>query len=458
METLLKPIFRPLVECLKPESVVSIGRASDDVARGLLSVCENRQAKLHLVIMGELGVTGSGLVVHRGLALNALPKIERMDLVLMDGDPNWYSVFNALKLIEKKGQGFPCVLVANVGWPYGRRDCYLDPEVIPEVFRHPHKQQGVMPGENDLAEAGGMFADRHHAIYQNELKNGVLTAVEDFISESGLKLEWVTVPWPRGLGLLYPQELGRSNPGFAALVKDLSASETVAALIEELDMERNRVEGELQGVMAKMDGLEETYRVKVDELQKSMGEQVAKLKEAVSSGEKVEKELRGKLDKLQETVGGKERELAGMARRLATAEEERERGQRELQSRLDSAASEKNAEIAELRERLHEAETERDRRAAEVENIRRQLQEQVHALRDREAKYRHSQGRLQQLLGLTENLSIEIEKHLHSWTWKIGSGVLGPVRRLTGRENKPVESLRVSRTLRAFQAWKDAGP
>lgn len=472
MDHFFKLIIEPAASCLKPASVVKVGCASEDCAHDLLRLCEKNRATLHLIEkqpgldVAELEKKHeSHLVFHQSLALNALPEIERMDMVLMDGDPNWYTVFNALKLIEKRVQGFPCVLVASVGWPYGRRDCYLDPEVIPEAFRHPHKQKGVVPGENDLAEAGGMFADRFHAIYQNELKNGVLTAVEDFLRESEHKLLWVMVPWNHGLGLLYPEELGKTNPGFAALVGSLSASEPVAALIEELERDRNRVEAELQGMKAEIDGLEERCRVKVDDLQKTMGEQVARLKETVSSGEKVEKELRGKLETLQaqsgksrEQLGEKERELAGLSRRLAAMEEEREGARAELRSRLDSEISVKDAEIEQLRELLRGAEAERDRRAGEVDNMRKQLMDQSRLQKKMETDNRHLKGRLRQLLGLTENLSMEIEKHLHSWTWRIGSGVLGPVRRLAGRENKPVDSLRINRTLRAFQAWKDAGP
>ena len=59
------------------------------------------------------------------MSLDELPRLEKMDAVIIDGDHNWYSVYNELKLLARqveKGGPFPLSFVHDVGWPYGRRD------------------------------------------------------------------------------------------------------------------------------------------------------------------------------------------------------------------------------------------------------------------------------------------------------------------------------------------------
>jgi hypothetical protein len=460
MNRFCKPIIEPLVSAVMPKIIVGIGCAKDNDLQGLLRACGENVSKLHVVEPNLQFDSGkehdSRLVYHRSSALNAIPKIFGIDLVIMDSEPNWHSVFYSLKLIDKSaqknGRKFPCVLVHNVGWPYGRRDAYTDPETIPEAYRHPHQQKGVVPGENDLAETGGLFADRHHAIYQNELKNGVLTAVEDFQGEREKRLEWVTFPWPFGLGLLYPAELARSNPEFAAFVEALSVAPTVAALVEECEQARILAEVERQKLKAEMSVSLETYRVKMEELQKTTDEQITRLEEKACSAEKDESELRAKLEVLgaerrreQEGREKVEVELVDRSRKLEAMGEELGQAQTQLQS---------------LRSRLEKkGEAERARAdSAKWEQEARQLQARLKKfsgrLSKKEAEHRVCSARLGQLERVTESLSADIEKHLHSWTWKIGSGVLGSMRTILGRGRKPVEQLRIFQTLQAFRDWK----
>src|SRR5215471_4385746 len=42
--------------------------------------------------------------VHRGISLDVLPTISaQFDCVLIDGDHNWYTVYNELRMIEERG-------------------------------------------------------------------------------------------------------------------------------------------------------------------------------------------------------------------------------------------------------------------------------------------------------------------------------------------------------------------
>ena len=77
-------------------------------------------------------------------------------MVLIDGDHNWYTVLSELETIERlcdeRGQGFPLVLLHDIGWPYGRRDLYYDPASIPEEHRKPYDKKGMLPGVPGLVE------------------------------------------------------------------------------------------------------------------------------------------------------------------------------------------------------------------------------------------------------------------------------------------------------------------
>ena len=77
-----------------------------------------------------------------------------MDAALIDGDHNWYTVYNELRMLARPpgqaGAPLPLLIMHDVGWPYGRRDLYYDPERIPEEFRQPYAQTGMRPGQPKL--------------------------------------------------------------------------------------------------------------------------------------------------------------------------------------------------------------------------------------------------------------------------------------------------------------------
>ena len=91
-------------------------------------------------------------VLHEDLSLNVLSEIDDVDAALIDGDHNWYTVINELRMLaaksEAQGREFPLTLLHDVGWPYGRRDQYCDPEAIPDEYRQPIGGGGMWPGDD----------------------------------------------------------------------------------------------------------------------------------------------------------------------------------------------------------------------------------------------------------------------------------------------------------------------
>ncbi|HEV2864293.1 MAG TPA: class I SAM-dependent methyltransferase [Pyrinomonadaceae bacterium] len=106
--------------------------------------------------------------VHKGISLEILQRISGpFDCILIDGDHNWYTVYNERRTIEERGllrQG-GTIFFHDVSWPYGKRDMYYQPGLIPEEFIHPFRRDGS------------------NAVHEGGPRNGVLTAVEDFFND-----------------------------------------------------------------------------------------------------------------------------------------------------------------------------------------------------------------------------------------------------------------------------------
>lgn len=143
--------------------------------------------------------------VNKGISLEVLRDISGpFDCILMDGDHNWYTVYNELKTIETRGllRNGGTIFFHDVGWPYGRRDMYYQPELIPEEFVQPHGKKGLMQGQSELSDASGVNADLYNATHEGGSRNGVLTGIEDFLGENRGKYRFFVVNEEFGLGVL----------------------------------------------------------------------------------------------------------------------------------------------------------------------------------------------------------------------------------------------------------------
>jgi SAM-dependent methyltransferase len=221
----------PLIEAAEPHTILEIGIRDGATTRLLLEYAANHDAVVHGIDPApqsgaeELADRHPGrFVLHRALSLHALPAVGAVDCALIDGDHNWYTVLNELRLLAQAsgpGKRFPLTFLHDVGWPYGRRDLYYDPQTIPPEHRQQFRRAGVVPGQAQLSDEGGLNRKAWHAVAQRTPRNGVLTAVEDFIAESDAELTLELVAGFAGLGILVSdQHLAANEPlreGLAAL-------------------------------------------------------------------------------------------------------------------------------------------------------------------------------------------------------------------------------------------------
>lgn len=145
------------------------------------------------------------VTVHKGLSLEIVPRLsEKFDCILIDGDHNWYTVFNELRAIEERQllTNGGTIFFHDVGWPYGRRDMYYQPETIPKEFRHPYAKKGIIYGRSELSSPEGENSGLFNAEEEGGEKNGVLTAIEDFLIERGNEYLLLRFTAEYGLGVL----------------------------------------------------------------------------------------------------------------------------------------------------------------------------------------------------------------------------------------------------------------
>lgn len=282
------PIILPILQKINAEHVVEIGCDMGKNTRKILKYCINNGAKLSAIDPNpKFNVEewkeqyGDVFYFYKELSLNALPLIKDYDAVLIDGDHNWYTVYNELKIIEKsyQHQNFPVIFLHDVSWPYGRRDLYYSPENIPEVFRQPYKKLGILPNQSSLVEKGGLNDHLYNAIYENNLKNGVLTAVEDFLKETNLQLCFKQVEGFHGLGIIYLE-----NKELDLFINNLLKNSNIPYLLE-----KERI--------ASIIKIKELRKIRED-----LNQKIQELKHEISTKDELIKELNLKQNELQEEI------------------------------------------------------------------------------------------------------------------------------------------------------------
>ncbi len=187
---------------------------------------------------------GGRYVFHRDLSLNVLEHIGAMDVALIDGDHNWYTVYNECRQLavaaEKDGKHLPVMVLHDVCFPYGRRDLYYAPEQIPAEFRQPHRQAGIHPDRKKLLGRGGMNSQLDNAEEEGGPRNGVRTGLDDFVAEHPHPVRRVLLPIYWGLEIVVEERRLAVTPELLALLDHIESPEGQHELL--LLSERIRVD------------------------------------------------------------------------------------------------------------------------------------------------------------------------------------------------------------------------
>jgi cephalosporin hydroxylase/glycosyltransferase involved in cell wall biosynthesis len=234
--------IRPVLEAVRARRVIEIGALRGETTTLMLE-CLGADAELHVIDPApefdpaehERAFPGR-YIFHHDISHNVLPLLPPADIALIDGDHNWYTAYHELKMLSATahdaGSPFPILMMHDVCWPYGRRDLYYAPERIPEEFRQPYAQRGIHPDRKEVLKGGGLNPTMNNAISEGGDRNGVMTALDDFMAEYDRPLRRLVLPIYFGLAIVVEEAVLRSNPELAAVIDRLSSGESKNDLLE----------------------------------------------------------------------------------------------------------------------------------------------------------------------------------------------------------------------------------
>jgi hypothetical protein len=184
-----------IAERMDPRGVLEIGAETGAFTERMLAFCTERSIKLLTIdpkpseALVELARPSTTLDLHIGYSIPYLSEHGTdADLVLIDGDHNYFTVSHELELVHSSWRTRDlsgALLLHDVGFPCADRDMYYNPATIPEEARHAYSfVHGVTLASPALIRGGlrgeGAFAWAERAGGE---KNGVLTAVKDFVGQ-----------------------------------------------------------------------------------------------------------------------------------------------------------------------------------------------------------------------------------------------------------------------------------
>lgn len=228
------------LEAVGARSVAEVGAFAGDLTRVLVAWARETGGRVVAIDPspqeGLVELAGSSepgmLELVPRTSLEALADLDLPDVVIVDGDHNYYTVSRELALIRERaaGAGLPLLLFHDVCWPHARRDDYSDPDRIPAELRQPlvGEGRGIAPDEPGTSPNGLPYP--RSAAHEGGARNGVLTAVKDFVCTDS-KLRLAVVPAFFGLGALWHASAPWAD-GLTALLEPWNGNSLLAALEE----------------------------------------------------------------------------------------------------------------------------------------------------------------------------------------------------------------------------------
>jgi len=212
------PIIRPCLERAAVKDIVEIGAEFGGMSQLLADHCAAAGGMLTSVDpapKAEFLAWAEENEAVRHVAqpsLEALPSLAAADAWVIDGDHNYYTVYNELREIDAicSRDGKPLLaFLHDISWPCARRDFYYAPERIPAEHRYPYSYDvGVTLDHDGTMENRGMRGMGHFAwaLHEGGPRNGVMTAVEDFVAGADSEdrpLVFAHIPAVFGLGVVF---------------------------------------------------------------------------------------------------------------------------------------------------------------------------------------------------------------------------------------------------------------
>lgn len=201
-----------LLEAIAPRHLVEVGAFHGKGTRDLLDWAERTGSRVTAIdpapepALVELAASEPTLELLQRTSHDVLPEITDAEAIILDGDHNYFTLIEELRIISENAAGaaLPLLILHDVGWPLARRDAYYAPERIPAEHRQPLAHDVYLtPGDPGLVDGGLPFACV--AVREGGPRNGILTAIEDFIGDR-TDLRLAVIPAFFGVGVLWHLE------------------------------------------------------------------------------------------------------------------------------------------------------------------------------------------------------------------------------------------------------------
>ncbi len=211
MHRFWKNVIKPILTIEKPDIIVEIGAERGYNTKNIIEYIKVNGGVLYSIDPKPLfpyteweEENDGNFVMIKDYSLEVLSDIPPADVYLIDGDHNWYTVYNELCEIKKfSSEKFPLILFHDVAWPYGRRDIYYNPDNIPKKYLHGYANMGIVYGRDTLSDVEGINSLDNNCVDYGRPKIGVKTAIEDFVKDnSNMNLKFYTINALNGIGML----------------------------------------------------------------------------------------------------------------------------------------------------------------------------------------------------------------------------------------------------------------
>lgn len=220
-------VLKPFIQRFEYKRILEIGAQYGENTEELAELSSVHITVIDPCLDADLCARHAGsdrVSMIRGLSLEVLPTlVQPFDCILIDGDHNWYTVYNELRTIRERELLLRggTIFLHDTWWPYGRRDGYYDPERIPAEHRQPFARMGIVRGHSELSATEGVNVGFANATQEGGPRNGVLAAVEDFVREHDHKYLFVNLELQYGLGMLYRRRDSKTDALFTDICHGL---------------------------------------------------------------------------------------------------------------------------------------------------------------------------------------------------------------------------------------------
>lgn len=263
-------LILPILEAAEVTTLAEVGAYAGDFTEVLVDWAAGADARVVAIdplpqpTLIELSERRPELELIAETSAVALRDMEMPDAVIIDGDHNYHTVSEELRWIGERSAGAdtPLLLFHDVVWPHGRRDAYYAPDRVPPEYQDSIVEGvGVFPGEPGVTSGGLPY--KWAAKREGGPRNGVLTAIEDFLDGRD-RMHLAIVPMFFGLGVAWHRDAPWAD-AVAALVAPWDRNPILARLEGNRTLqltsnhrsrtEMNVMEGQLRGWIAHQDKL-----------------------------------------------------------------------------------------------------------------------------------------------------------------------------------------------------------